>query len=420
MFTKLNDLISFIENQKRNEKKENLDYFRKLCFLFNNPQNKKKLIHIGGTNGKGSTVSFIQNILIAAGYNVGTYISPYVICFNERITYNKEYISDDDILRIGNYIISKYDQLDDNQLRHPSFFEFMTLMMFIYFSEIEKLDYVIIEVGIGGLLDITNIINPVVSAITNVSYDHMNVLGDSLEEIWDNKLGIVKPNTPFLTLNNKDFSYKAIEATNAKNSQLILVDINDVTNIGVTLDHTEFDYKNFMKLKLNMLGDHQIENAVLALEICMNINEIKLESSSIYDGLFNTFWPGRLEVVTNDPINIIDGSHNIGGINALCNFIKRIKGDKKIRLIFAVSSNKDKEKMIAMLEQYVEEIIFTHFMYKRSDDSINLYNISHHLNKKIIDDVDEIVEMTKSMNDYINIYCGSLYFISEVRSKFIK
>jgi len=415
MFKNVEELISFIESQKRNERKENLDYFRKLCFLFENPQNKKRLIHIGGTNGKGSTVSYIQNILMNAGFNVGTYISPYIICFNERITYNGKYIPNEDVLRIGNMIISKYLELDKEGLRHPSFFEFMTLMAFIYFSEIEDLDYAVIEVGIGGLLDTTNIIRPIISAVTNVSYDHMNVLGNTLGEIWDNKLGIVKPGIPFFTIKDGEYLHKAIDKCKSLNSPLTIVDRNDIKNIKIDINYTEFDYKDYDGIKLKLLGAHQIENAILAIEIC---RFLQIRKENIYDGLLNTFWPGRLEVVSKKPLIIIDGSHNIGGITALSKFIEAIKDKHRVRLIFAVSANKDKDAMINLLEHYVDEIIFTHFMYKRSDESINLYNLSHHVNKRIVDDVDEIIALTKADNDFLNIYCGSLYFISEIRNKF--
>ena len=418
MFKNVDELIIFIESQKRNESKISLDYFRNICNIYGNPQNKKKLIHIGGTNGKGSTVSFIQNILINAGYNVGTYISPYIICFNERITYNKEYISNEELLRVGNYIYSKYPEIESRGLRTPSFFEFMTLMSFIYFSEIKELDYAIIEVGIGGLLDTTNVINPIASAITNVSLDHENVLGNTLGQIWDNKLGIVKKDVPFFTIKNNDYKEKVIDKCNQVGASLKLVNREDVTNIKITTEYTEFDYLDFPAIRLQMLGAHQIENAILALEICRGIKGINLSKENIYRGIKSTFWPGRLEIVSKNPLIIIDGSHNVGGITALSEFIEVIKKQHKVRLIFAVSANKNKEAMIALFEPHVDEIIFTHFMYKRSDESLNLYNLSKHVNKTINDNIDEIVELTKKPNEYLNIYCGSLYFISEIRNKF--
>lgn len=417
MFNNFNDLKSFIESQRRSEKKESLSYMYKLCEVFGNPQTKKQFIHIGGTNGKGSTVTYVKSILLASGLNVGTYISPYVVCFNERITYNNNYISNDDVLKYGNLILSKYDELNNKGLRTPSFFEFMTLMAFLYFSEIEDLDIAVIEVGIGGLLDCTNIITPKVSAITNVSYDHMEILGNTLGEIWDNKLGIVKRNIPFVTINTPDYLDKIKNKCHEFNSKLTLVDKNNIANLTVSTNGATFDYLNFKNLSIKLLGFHQVENAILSIEIIKNLN-LNISEENIRNGLNNAFWPGRLEVVSKEPLIIIDGAHNIDGITRLNEFIQKIKNGRYIRLIFAVSSNKEKDEMIKILEKNVEEMIFTHFMYKRSDESINLYNLSHHQNKKIIDDLDKIINLVVQDKSIVNIFCGSLFFISEVRNKF--
>ncbi len=150
-------------------------------------------------------MSFLKNILLKQGFHVGAYISPYVVCFNERISFDGKYISDEEILYFGNLIISKQENFNRANLPQPTFFEFVTLMAFLYFKSKKDLDYVILEVGLGGLLDCTNIITPLVSVISNVSYDHMNVLGDTLEEIASNKLGIVKENNYLVTLDNKEF-----------------------------------------------------------------------------------------------------------------------------------------------------------------------------------------------------------------------
>jgi dihydrofolate synthase/folylpolyglutamate synthase len=291
-------------------------------------------------------------------------------------------------------------------------------MSFIYFSEIDELDYAIIEVGIGGILDTTNIIQPIVSAVTNVSLDHEGILGNTLGQIWDNKLGIVKKEVPFYTISNNEFKNKVIDKCNQVGAPLLLVNAEEVKNIKITTEYTEFDYLDFPAIRLQMLGRHQIENAILAIEICRGIKNLNLSKKDIYNGIAATFWPGRLEVVSTKPLIIIDGSHNVGGITALSDFIEAIKKQHKVRLVFAVSANKNKEAMIALLESRVDEIIFTHFMYKRSDDSLNLFNLSHHANKIINDDIDDIIKLTKTPNEYLNIYCGSLYFISEIRSKF--
>ncbi|HHU55806.1 MAG TPA: bifunctional folylpolyglutamate synthase/dihydrofolate synthase [Acholeplasmataceae bacterium] len=417
MYNNVCDLISFIESLKRNENKENLDYMYSLCDFFGNPQNKVKLIHIGGTNGKGSTVSFLKHILIAAGYNVGTFISPYVVCFNERITYNNNYISDEDLLKYGNIIISKFAEIKKS-MRLPSFFEFMTLLSFLYFAELENLDYAIIEVGIGGKLDSTNVINPLISAVTNVSYDHVNMLGPTLDEIWDNKLGIVKPNTIFVVLKNEEFLDKIKLVCNEKNAPLIIIDQENIKNPVINKDETIFDYLNFSNLSLKLLGYHQIENAILALEIARNIPQLTISDTHIYQGLKNATWPGRIEKVSENPLVFIDGAHNIDGITRLADFLKTIK-DRPIRIVFAVSSNKDKEQMIKIIEKIADEIIFTSFSYYRKENSTHLFNMSLHQNKKQLDDLDEIIKIVYENKNIMTVFCGSLFLISEIRNKFI-
>lgn len=418
MFNNVNDLISFIQGLKRSEKKESLDYMNSLCAFFNNPEKGVKYIHIGGTNGKGSTISYLKNILMAAGYNVGCFISPYVVCFNERISYNNQYISDDDLLKYGNMIIENFPLLEANNLRTPSFFEFLTLLSFLYFKDLENLDYALCEVGIGGKLDSTNVIKPVISAVTNVSYDHMEILGHTLDEIWDNKLGIVKEKTPFVVLYNDEFIEKITKVCADKNAPLIIVKKDDVKNINVNIKNTVFDYQDFPNLILELRGFHQIENAILAIEIVKHIPNVKITRENIYQGLNHTFWPGRLEKMNDEPLILIDGAHNIDGVTRLVQYLNAVK-DKPLRIVFAVSSNKDKEPMIKKLEEVADEMIFTSFSYKRHEDSQVLYDLSNHPNKKLIDDLDEIIDLCLHDHEHVTVFCGSLFLISEVRSKFI-
>lgn len=419
LFNNFNDIRIYIESLKRGEKKTSLDYMFDLCEYFNNPQDTFKTIHVGGTNGKGSTVTYIKSILLENGYNVGTFTSPYVVIFNERITLNNNYISDEDFLYYGNLVINEFENIENSGLRIPSFFEVMTIISFLYFKD-KKVDFAVIEVGIGGLLDSTNVIKPLISLVTNVSYDHMEILGNTLEEIWDNKLGIMKPNTPFVVFDtpkhNEQIRNRAIDY----NANLVMVNKNDIVDVSSKDGYYSFSYKEYKNINLNMLGYHQVENATLAIEAIKQIKKLfNISDESVINGIKNSFWPGRLEVVNKNPLIIIDGAHNIDGITKLNEFIKSIKPNY-IRLVFAVSSNKDKTNMIKVIEENVEEIIFTHFMYKRSDESINLYNLSKHSNKQINDDLDSIIKTSLLEQNKITIFCGSLFFVSEVRSKFNK
>ncbi|HHX79102.1 MAG TPA: bifunctional folylpolyglutamate synthase/dihydrofolate synthase, partial [Acholeplasmataceae bacterium] len=273
MFKDINEFILFVEAQKRNEKKTSLDRMKKIAEIYGNPQDGLRFIHITGTNGKGSVCSFIESILTTSGVNVGKFISPYIITFNERISYNKQYISDKDLLKYGNIIINKYNLLDELGISHPSFFEFVTLLSFLYFKDIKKIDVVILEVGIGGLLDSTNIIkNSIVTAISNVNLDHMSLLGNSLQEIALQKLGILKENIPLFTIQNDDLADLFINETNKFKSDLTIVKFKDIKNLKISKDNTKFDYKNIKNIKLNLLGKYQSENSAIAIEICLYLN----------------------------------------------------------------------------------------------------------------------------------------------------
>lgn len=419
VFNTAYDLIQWIESQKRLTPKVSLERFRKICAIYGSPEKKIKCIHVGGTNGKGSTVAFIKSILRNAGYNVAQYISPYVISFNERISYNDRFISDEELLTIGNEVVAKYEEIDAAGLARPSFFELVTLIAFVYFSRIPNLDFAVLEVGLGGLLDATNVVDPLVSVIASISYDHMNVLGDTLQEIAYNKLGIVKEGRPLVIMKNDEILTQVISRTQATNSPLTLVDKNNIHNVQVSLHGTEFSYQNYQNVQLKLLGFYQPENAALALEtirVLRDFYHYPLTDQNIYQGLSDTNWPGRLQVISEEPIILIDGGHNIDAITRLVEFLKYIKAkyQRPLRIVFAVSHDKAKEKMIPILESAADEIIFSRYDYKRSDAAENLLELSHHPHKRVEEDVEKLLNEAKADHSMMTIFCGSLYFVSEM------
>lgn len=421
MFTNIKDCVTFIETSQRKSTKS-LEHMRQLVQAYGNPQLGLKFIHVAGTNGKGSIVSYLKEIFYDANYSVGTFTSPYIECFNERISYNKKNIPDELIIKYTNLIISKYDYLEEHGIEHPSFFEILTLMCFMYFKDMNT-DIAIIETGIGGLLDSTNIITPLLSIISNVSYDHMSILGDTLEEIAINKLGIVKENIPLVTISNPKLNDLFTETCAKLNSKLVLVNKEDIKNVDIKIGATKFDYLNYKNINIKMSGLYQTENASIAIEAANLLKEYySLSDENILNGLKNTFWLGRLEVVQENPYIILDGAHNIDGIQRLHEFIKTIKKDfNKIILVLAISSNKETRKMINEIESDVDRIIFTSFTYKRSEDYLILYNYSNHPNKEYNNDILSIISQSKNNkdNNTIWIFSGSLYFVSELRKKFI-
>ena len=422
MFTNINECINYIEKQSRKSVKD-LSLMKRLCEAYGHPEQGLTFIHVAGTNGKGSVVAYLREILCAAGLHVGSFTSPYIEKFNERITLDKKFIPDDLVLKYSNEIVEKYDYLDRYNIEHPSFFSFITLMCFMYFRDV-KPDVAIMEVGIGGLKDDTNVITPILSIISNISYDHMNILGDTIEKIAENKLGIVKDNVPLVTIENEQIEKLIVSTCEKHHSDFTIVKKKDIKNIESYIGTTSFDYVDKYKknyhVNLNMSGIYQTENASIVIEVCNYLKKyFKIDNDIILSGLKNTFWPGRLEVIHKNPYVIIDGAHNIDGITRLHEFIKTLK-KYKIVLVLAISANKEKAKMIAEIENDVDRIIFTQFNYSRSEEANTLFLFSKHPKKELVSDYKLLLKEAfenKNSNE-IWIFSGSLYFVSELLPKF--
>lgn len=419
-FTSTKEFISWVEKQKRFSPKVSLDKMRYYCDLFDNPQTKFPSIHITGTNGKGSVVSYLRTIYQERGLNVGTFTSPYITIFNERISFNNNPISDQELLKIGNFILSKYPQIEKDGYEFPSFFEFITLICFIYFANLKDLDLAIIEVGMGGKLDSTNVINPILSIITNVTLEHENILGNTEEAILIQKLGIVKPNTPLVTAIKSENLLKVIK-NNLTNEQINLIDDYEIINQNIK---GSIFKSNNIKYKISLLGEHQILNALTAIKSIelinkLNIDKFKIDLKTLKKGLFKTKWPGRLEIVSKKPLILIDGGHNIDGIKNSCNYIKKLKY-KKTRAVVSISADKNLEEMIKILDTTFDEIIFTKYTYARSAESDVLYRISNCQNKQKIESIDDSIKYVYEHKYPLTLFIGSLYLVSEIRPKLLK
>ncbi len=423
-FNNVEELIHFIETSKRITPKQDLSKMEYYLKDLGNPHYHLPVIHITGTNGKGSTVAFLNSIFRKHGLNVGCFTSPYITKFNERIRYNGEYISDEELLNIGNKIISFFPKWEKEQVELPSFFELVTLICFIYFNSIKNIDVVLLEVGIGGRLDSTNVVDPLISVITGVSYDHMNILGNSLKEILNEKLGIVKSGKPaFINIKDEELKEECIVKGQKLNSEIYFIDQYNLDITKCDLTGSTFLYNN-EKYDIKMLGYHQIENACLTLRVAEYYFK-KIRSDFDYskvllsEGLKNTFWLGRLEVINQQPLIIVDGAHNEDGIIKVCKFINDLNIDfESIRGVVAISDNKDKEKMVEVLDNTFGEIIFTKFNYSRSSTSETLYSLSNNKNKLIMEKLDEIKDYLYDHPKQLNIFIGSLYFVSEVKKFF--
>lgn len=413
MFNNIIDAISWIENIKRKEKRVDLSRITNVLNDFDNPQDSFTKVHIAGTNGKGS-VTHILNSCLQHKYKVGVFTSPYVVCFNERIKINNDYIPDDNLLELINLM---FDYCSSYELKNGDvipFFEVVFVISLLYFKQM-KVDVCLIEVGVGGLLDCTNCFNYEVSAITNIALDHVDYLGNTLESIAAHKLGILKEgNTLYTTVDEslQSLFKKYCRKTKVKYNQVNLQDIKD---IKLDINNTSFKYNDF-EFNTSLIGIHQVYNCALAISLlndyfCFSYFEI---NKYIKDICFN----GRFEVINNDPLYIIDGAHNSAGILSLVNSIKLIF-NKKVHFYFAAMKDKDTIDMINLIEDVAKSVSFTQLNYYRTTEvnsfKSNLDNVFYYEN--IIDSIKELDKLNK---DDIVVFTGSLYFISEIRKHFKK
>lgn len=419
-FVDAKSFIEWVQSQKRFSKKTNLDNMKYFCKLLCNPESSFKAIHVTGTNGKGSTVAMLTSVLMAKGYNVGTFTSPYIECFNERIAFNTKPIDDDDLLKMANRVIEIYPILEENNFPKPTFFEFITLCAFCYFKSLNNLDYAVIEVGMGGRLDSTNVITPIVSIITNVALDHMQILGNTKEAILIEKLGIVKDNIPVVCgLKEENLKMIATNVANIHNSQIVFPKYNEVKNVKCDLSDTCFTYQG-QDYQLSLLGFHQVENALLVIETFNLLkDDLKLSIQDLHNGLKNTKWVGRLEKINDDPVIYIDGGHNIDGISRITEFVKSLN-IPNVRAVISISHDKELLPMIKMVDETFDEIIFTSYTYARSAKAEDLYNLSSSKSKKCIENLDVAVKYVLTNKKPITIFLGSLYLASEIRNKLKK
>lgn len=419
-FVDAKSFIEWVQSQKRFSKKTNLDNMKYFCKLLCNPESSFKAIHVTGTNGKGSTVAMLTSVLMAKGYNVGTFTSPYIECFNERIAFNTKPIDDDDLLKMANRVIEIYPILEENNFPKPTFFEFITLCAFCYFKSLNNLDYAVIEVGMGGRLDSTNVITPIVSIITNVALDHMQILGNTKEAILIEKLGIVKDNIPVVCgLKEENLKMIATNVANIHNSQIVFPKYNEVKNVKCDLSDTCFTYQG-QDYQLSLLGFHQVENTLLVIETFNLLkDDLKLSIQDLHNGLKNTKWVGRLEKINDDPVIYIDGGHNIDGISRITEFVKSLN-IPNVRAVISISHDKELLPMIKMVDETFDEIIFTSYTYARSAKAEDLYNLSSSKNKKCIENLDVAVKYVLTNKKPITVFLGSLYLASEIRNKLKK
>ncbi|MDO0994778.1 bifunctional folylpolyglutamate synthase/dihydrofolate synthase [Staphylococcus borealis] len=384
----------------------------------NNPQLNIRGIHVGGTNGKGSTVAYIRAALVENGYEVGTFTSPFIETFNERISLNGLPITNDEIVELVEIVKPISEALEqETELGGATEFEIITTMMFVYFGQIHPVDFVVVEAGLGIKNDSTNVFNPILSVLTSIGLDHTDILGNTYLDIAKDKGAIIKPNTPVIYAVKNEEALKYIrdlaESTEAKPIELD-------REIVVVSQDDEFTYRykdyELETIILNMLGEHQKENASLAITALIELYEqdvITLDFNKMIDAIESVTWTGRIEQVKENPLMIIDGAHNNESIEALTDTIKNYYDNEKMDILFSAIKGKPVHGMLNKLEEISNHLYFTEFDFPKA---LTKEELSEQVNLENIEFIDDYVSFIKNYDGDGLLITGSLYFISEVKS----
>lgn len=397
-------------------KKIGLENIKKICDKLGNPQDKMRIIHVAGTNGKGSTSTTLEMILLEAGYSVGKFTSPHIEKINERICFNNKNISDEDLIK---FFLRIKEILKTLEIE-PSYFELMTAMMFLYMEE-KKADYVILETGLGGRLDSTNIVNSEFSLITNISFDHIEQLGNTLESIAYEKSGIIKENS-IVIVGEKTIELELAVKNKLCKELIFSEDINKESSY--TLDYTNFHTNIKIKdeiFEFSLFGEHQYKNFLLAYTTAKKIG---VSNEIIKKAAKKVKWQCRFEVykLNNNKIIILDGAHNVAGMKVLRNILIEKYDKSEISTIISILGDKEINGMSEIVEEFSEEIILTSLKEdnKRGLSGLELSKIfKNYKNLYVEDDLHKAYKLANEFNKKIIVICGSFYLLSKVK-EFLK
>ena len=422
------EALKFIEESHKFGMRLGLENSFKLLDLLGNPQDKLKIVHVAGTNGKGSVCSFIANTLKEQGYKVGLYTSPYLETFTERIRLNGENIPEEDVARIVTIMKDKIEDMVKEGYAYPTEFEIETAMAFYYYCE-QNADYVVLEVGLGGRYDATNVVkSPLVSVIVSLSLDHIGVLGDTLGKIAYEKAGIIKENSIAVVYKQKEEAEEVIkDVCKEKNTKYIEANFEDMKIKKSDIYSQVFDCtilgERMEDMEISLIGEHQVNNAILALtviKVLRDERQVEISEEATRRGFLNTKWPGRIEKIKDNPVFIIDGAHNEDGAKSLSKALdKHFKG-KKMTLLIGMLKDKDIDGVLELLMDKFNKVITT---TPDNDRAICAEELQDKI-KKYIDDViaipniEDAVKYTldNAKEDDIIISAGSLYMIGHIRT----
>ena len=395
---------------------------KELLARLGNPQDDLKFIHIGGTNGKGSVLSYLSAVLKEAGYRVGRYISPTLFSYRERIQVNEIYIKKDALARLTTQIQSCADEMVRDGAPHPTAFEIETALCFLYFRE-EKCDLVVLEVGMGGATDATNVIKTtVLEVLASISMDHMGFLGDTLAEIAACKAGIIKPDTTVVSMRQQPEAMEVIrQVCQRQKADLRIADAANAKHVKYGMKKQTFDYGNYKKLEITLAGKFQVANAVLALEAVQALEKCgyEIKETAIRKGLKETVWNGRLQILEEHPLFIVDGAHNEDAAAKLADSIEFYFTNKRIIYIMGMLKDKEVDRVIALTEKYADQILTV--TPPDNPRAMHAYDLATevakvHPNVTAVDSLEEAVELSHLLagRDDVILCFGSLSYLGRI------
>lgn len=415
--------IKFIEEQDWKGSVLGLDRMIELMDKLNNPQDKLKFIHVAGTNGKGSCCATLSSILMNAGYKVGTYTSPHLIKYEERFVINGKEISEDDLCRVAAKVKKAAEKMNDK----PTVFEVVTAIGFEYFYE-QKCDVVVLEVGMGGRLDATNIIkNPLLCVIMNIGLEHTEILGKTLSKIAYEKAGIIKEKSDVVAYDNEKAVLNTFKkVSKERNANLIISDFSKLRIKKEGLTSQIFSYKNYKDIEIALLGKHQFNNACVVLD-CVDVLKskgYKISLKNIKDGFKKTNWDARLSLLCKKPLFILDGAHNPQCAEALKESLPKLLGKKKAVILCGMLADKDYKKVMDMIIPFAKEFVCLTPFSSRALEAKDLAKVLQKKGQKAtaVENVQEGIELAlnKAHKNGVVLAFGSLYLAGFIAETFPK
>lgn len=412
--------IDFLNNIRLFGQMLGLDTMRELLRRMGNPQDRLRFIHIAGTNGKGSVAAMCHSVLTAAGYKTGLYTSPHLVSFCERFQISGQLISEADVVRLVEQIKPHLAAVGAVETLHPpTFFETVTAMALQYFAE-QGVEIVVWETGLGGRLDATNVVTPLVSVITNIAFDHMQYLGNTLAQIAHEKCGIIKPGVPVVTAAEGE-ALAVIQRTCDELGSPLIEAANLIRGSGESSHPLQaVALARFGTVEIPLLGQHQQLNCATAVA-ALEASGLQISAAVTRDGLRNTNWPGRFQIVAEHPTVVLDGAHNAEGARRLAVTVREYFGGQNLTLILGVLRDKNYDEMCRLLAPLASLIVCVPVNSDRTSDPVELAALCRAANPQTVvetsGNVRDAFAMAKANNPEVIVIAGSLFLVGEAMDR---